>query len=97
MKGLFLIMEVNKSFSDLSHDLFAFCLVQLSNEVAQITVWTVLENNNEVLFLFEEEELSGLHNVRMLECDVHLSFIFGIHFVFLGDRDDFECVLIFVD
>ncbi len=97
MEGLFLIMEVNKSFSDLRHDFFALFLVQLSHEVAQITVWTVLEDNDEVLFLFEEEELPGLQNVRMLECDVHFSFSFGFGLVLLGDRDDFECVVVLVD
>ena len=97
MRGLLLIMEVKKSFGDLSHDFFGFFLVQLSNEVVQISIWAVFKDDDQVLFFSEEKEFSGLQNVGMLECDVHLSFSFGIGFVFLGDRDDFESVLIFVD
>ena len=63
MDSLFLIVEVNKSLSELSHNFFALFLVQLSHEVTQITVWTVLEDNDQVLFLFEEEELPGLQDV----------------------------------
>ena len=97
MEGLFVLMEVNQSFDNLFYDFLAFVLVNLSDQFGQITIWAVFENDDKVLFFFEEEELSCLDNVWMFKGDVHLSFFFCIIFVFFADGNDFKCVQVFVD
>jgi hypothetical protein len=97
MQRLFFVMEVNQSLSDFFHEFSALIWFEFANEVGKASIGAVLEHNDQELFLFVKEELSGLEDVWMIERDVHLSFFFGISFVFLGDRDDFERVLVFVN
>jgi hypothetical protein len=81
----------------LFHDFSALIWVEFANEVGKTSVGTVLEDDDQELFLFVKEELSGFQDVGVIERDVHLGFFFSISFVFLGDGNNFEGVLVFVD
>ena len=97
MQGLFVIMEVNQSFDNLSDDFLASVMINLANQFGQIAIRTVLKNYDKVLLFFEEEELSGLDDVSVFKGNVHLSFFFCIIFNLFTDGDDLECILVFVD
>lgn len=100
MQCLFYVMEVNNSFSDLFHDFSALLWVEFANEVLKTSIWAVLEDDDQELFFLVKEEFTGFDNVWMLEWDIHLSLIFRIGFLFLGEIGDiyfFKSVLLFVD
>jgi hypothetical protein len=97
MQCLFFVMEVHQAFSDLLHDFSALIWVKFANKVGKTSVGTVLEDDDQELFLFVKEELSGFQDVGVIKKDVHLGFFFSTSFVFLGDGNDFEGVLVFID
>ncbi len=97
MECFFFVMEVNDSFSDLFHDFPALFWVEFADKVRKGSIWTVLEDNDQELFFFVKEELTGFDNVGMLEWDIHLSLIFSTGFFFLCDRDFFKRELLIVD
>ena len=90
-------VKVHQSFGDSFENLFQQGVVALADEVAQTAVRTVLEDDGEVLFFVEEKELSGFEDVGVIQSDVKFGFLFGIVFVVLIDRDEFESVLVLVD
>ncbi len=67
MKCLFFVVDVNDSLSDLFHDFPALFWVEFANKVRKISIGAVLEDDDQELFLFVKEELSGLEDVGMLE------------------------------
>ena len=97
MQCIFFVMEVNNSLSDLFHDFSALLWVEFANKVLKTSIGAILEDDDQELFFFVEEEFTGFEDVWMLEWDIHLSLIFRIGFLLLGDRNDFERVLIFVN
>ena len=90
-------VKVHQSFGDSFENLSQQGVVALADEVAQTAVRTVFEDDGEVLFFVEEKELSGFEDVGVIESDVKFGFLFGIVFVVLGDRDEFESVLVLVN
>ncbi len=90
-------MQVHKSFCDLFEYFSEGVIRTLANQVAQTSLWTVLQNDREVLFLVEEEELPCFQDVRMVQGDMHFCLFFGVIFVVFGDGDEFEGVLTFVN
>jgi hypothetical protein len=67
MQCLFFVMEVNHSFSDLFHDFSALLMVEFADEFLKTSIWAVLQDNDQELFFFVEEEFTGFDNVGMLE------------------------------
>ncbi len=97
MKCLFFIMKINDSLSDLFHDFPALFWVEFANEFLETSIGAVLENDDQELFLFVKEELTGFEDVGMFEWDIQFSLIFSIVFIFLCNRNDFERVMHFVN
>ena len=67
MQCVFFVMEVNDSFSDLLHDFSALLWVEFADEVRKTSIRAVLEDNDQELFFFVKEELTGFDNVGMFE------------------------------
>ena len=97
MQCLFFVMKVNQTLSDLLHDFPAMFWVEFSNKVWQVSIGTVLQDDDQELLFLVEKEFSGFKNVGMIKRDVHLGFSFCLWFVFFGDRNYFEGILTFVD
>jgi hypothetical protein len=89
-------MEVNQTLSDLLHDFPALFWVDFSNKVWQVSIRTVLQDDDQELLFLLEKEFSSFKNVGMIKRDVHLGLSFCISFIFFGDRNHFEGILTFV-
>jgi hypothetical protein len=49
-------VEVKDSLSDLFHDFSALIWVEFADKVRKSSIWAVLEDNDQELFFFVEEE-----------------------------------------
>ena len=84
-------MKVNHCFGQLLHDLFAFVLINFTNEVAKLSIRAVFEYDGQTSFIFIEKELTGFDDVLVFKWDTYLNLISDIiEGVLIGYFDAFE-------
>lgn len=58
----------------MSHECFALLAIDAANKVGEISLFTVLKNDDKKLLLFMKEKLASFDDVRMFNTDVEFCF-----------------------
>ncbi len=83
------IMVINQSLGDSFEDFSEWVTGNFSNLTGQASIWTVVQNDYQVLFLVKKEKLSGFQDILMVQGNVELGLLFGEFFSIFVDWNQF--------
>ena len=93
MHDIFLEMQKSQSFSYPSHDFNYSFRRKVPDFEIQAAIWTVVSDDDEVLFLVIEEEFSGPKKVFMFHRCKNDAFFSNFIFVLIVDLHHFKGIL----